>query len=153
MDFFRSNLFYRDIFKNIIKAHTTNSWEKTLDESTEPDACGIPPLHQKPAFIGLTPSLAQTILMTLSHFCETCTFLSSLWSKEKIKRRSTETLPLSHFSYFQTLSALEVFFSTQIPWAEKKNSGQSWRESNLDLFSVVSVILNRLPKSYQLVSI
>lgn len=63
-------------------------------------------------------------------------FLSSLWSKEKIKRGSTETLPLSHFSYFQTLSALGVFFSTQILWALKKKNLGNHEESQTWTFSL-----------------
>lgn len=100
--------------------------------------CGIPPPHQTlPASASLPlldkPSKwfwAISVKQVLSF---------QLMIKGEIKHGSAETLPLRHLSSFQTLSALEVFFSTQILWALKQ-SGQSRRESVVGLFSVVSVI-------------
>lgn len=57
----------------------------------------------------------QTLLMILNHFCEMCTFLPSLWSKEKIKRGLTKSYPLAP----SLLPAFEIFPSTPIPWAVK----------------------------------
>lgn len=62
-----------------------------------------------------------------------CTFPTSWWSKEEIKSGPLRAAPLLHSAYFQTLSALEIFFSTQILWA-LKNARHSWKRQTFALW-------------------
>lgn len=88
---FKSHLFHgpREVFKSIIQTCITNScvltWKGTPHDVRLP---------LNASFFCLILFPVQTILMILNHFCETSTSLSSLWSKEKIKREPTMLYPL-----------------------------------------------------------
>lgn len=105
-----------------------------------------------PTFFCFTVFLDQTILIIVNHFCETCTFLTSLRSKEKIKCGPTKAVSLLHFPYFQTLFSIRDLFQYPNSLSFKK-----WQalieETQSDLSFVVSTILYSLSRSFLLVSI
>lgn len=77
-------------------------------------------------FFHFSVFLDQTILIIVNYFCETCTFLTSLWSKEKIKCGPTKAVSLLHSPYFQTLFSIRDLFQ----YPNLKNARHSWKRHN-----------------------
>lgn len=93
----------------------------------------------------------QTILMILSHFCETCTFLTSLWSKEKIKHEPRKLYPLAPSLFSDPFSIRDL---SQYPDALScKNARHSWKRQTQAFPLWLLPFSTEFFKSYQLVSI